>query len=365
MLRAEYEESKLPIFNPRSSQQVCKVLLKLGVNLTKKTKTGFSTDESVLFDLKGRGIPFVDLLVEYRELFKQYSTYICPFLDISNQDLDRGMTPEIFPRFNQTAVSDERLSSSEPNIQNITKHSEIGKQLRKSFIAKPGHSFIANDYSQLHLRILAHYSKDEKLTRAYKQGLDLHQVTADLLKVPRSPVAKTINFGIVYSMSPKALAQKLHEEGHDISVEEATSIIGDFYRSYPGVKSWRDHIIAYAQHYGYAPSLNGFRVPLPYINEKGEGGRFTKRAWHEQRKAVNSPILTTEAQIVKIAMIQIERKYGITPILQVHDDLMFEVPSSEVPLWKTRFKEEMESSNPLCVPLRVDQHVGTNWGEME
>jgi DNA polymerase-1 len=358
MSRLEYDESKLPIFNPRSTQQVARVLQHLGVELTKKTKTGFSTDDSVLFDLKGTH-PFVDKLIEYRELYKQYSTYLCPLLEKSNDE-----DSSVYPRFNQTSVSDERLSSSDPNIQNITKHSETGKQLRKCFVAKPGHVLIANDYSQLHLRILAHYSKDPTMVDAYNRNLDLHQLTADMLQVPRNPVAKTINFGIVYSVSPKSLAQQLHEQGHDIPVERAATIIEEFFVKYYGVREWRNHIIAYAKHYGYAPSLGGFRVPLPFINETGRGGRPTKRAWHEERKAVNSPILTTEAQIVKNATREIYEGYKLVPLWQIHDDLTYEVPETEVETHARRIKAIMESCNPLCVPLKVDQKIARNWGEL-
>jgi len=364
MTKLEYEESKKPVFNPRSSQQTVKVLQQLGFCLTKKTAKSktFSTDDSVLFDLQGKH-EFVDTLIKYREIYKQYSTYVCPLLHISERSLNTGLDSLIFPRFKQTSVSDERLSSADPNIQNITKNSEYGKTLRKCFIARPGHVLIANDYSQLHLRILAHYSRDPMMIDAYNTDKDLHQLTADMLNVVRSPVAKTINFGIVYSVGPKALAQQLHEQGHDISEKEASRIIQDFFEKYKGVKRWREYIMTYAQHYGYAPSIFGFRVPLPYITET-KGGRLTPRAWHEQRKAVNSPILTTEAQIVKRSMQRIKKELGIDPIWQIHDDLTYEVQESCYGVAADKIRLLMEAENPLCVPLKVEQKIGKDWGSL-
>ena len=352
----------IPEFNPRSTNQVQKVILGLGIPLYVKTKSGFSTDSKVLTPLAH--YPFVGELLKYRGVYKQLSTYVDPMLERTSDEY-----PFIHPDFNQTIVMDERLSSSNPNIQNITKRSDYGKKLRPCFVARPGYSLISSDYSQIHLRILAHFSRDPFMVRAYNEGLDLHRMTASVIFDVKSEdvtpemrsVAKTINFGVIYSIGAKSLAQKLTLEGIPTIEVEAEVYIAKFFEKYRNVKRWKQHIISYARSYGYAPSLYGFKVPLPAINLQGFDRDTRYKRGHEERKAVNSPILCTEAQIVKRAMIKLYTDHKLVPIFQIHDDITYEVKNELCEATALIIKDVMENTTPLRVPTPVDQHVGKEW----
>lgn len=346
----------IPEFNVRSNKQVSNLLIKLGVPLRRKTKSGYSVDEDALLPFQ-IDYPIVKTILAYRGVNKKLTTYARPILEMS------AYNGKIYPSFNQTIVMDERLSSSNPNIQNIPKTKDGGGKIRECFVPRPGHVFISSDYSQLHLRILAHFSKDPEMVKAYTEGLDLHQLTADSLGVSRK-IAKTINFGIIYSMSARALAMSLTLEGVPTTTLEAEVYIAKFFDHYKGVARWKRYIIEYAKTYGYAPSLFGFRVPLPDINLEGWTREISGKRGYEERKAVNSPILCTEAQIVKRAMISIYNGTHVVPLFQVHDDLTYEVLEKDSVWFKTLIKSHMETTTKLLVPLPVDQKVGTNWSEI-
>ena len=346
-------------FNLNSPIQLRKVLFEtLKLPRGKRTKTGYSTDNEVLVRLASQH-RFPSLLLEYRELFKLKSTYVDVF-----PRLVRPSTGRIHTSFNQTVTSTGRLSSSNPNLQNIPMRSEIGKEIRKGFIAEEGFYILSADYSQIELRILAHLSGDENLLKAFRAGEDVHAGTAALVfGLPPDRVdpehrrrAKVVNFGIVYGMSPFGLAKEL-----DISPEEAALFIQEYFSVFPGVKSWIEKTIDGARETGYVKTmLNRIRY-LPDINSKNR-----MRREFAERTAINTPIQGTAADLIKLAMVSVHRNLSLLRarlILQIHDELLFEVPEDELSSVKKIVEKEMTSPLPLNVPILVDIGVGRTWYE--
>ncbi|MFC1500941.1 DNA polymerase I [Elusimicrobiota bacterium] len=350
-------------FNPNSPKQVAAVLFeKLKLPVVKKTKTGYSTDEEVLLELsKKHDLP--KKLLEYREIQKLKSTYIDAL--ISLQDSKTG---RIHTSFNQAVTSTGRLSSTEPNMQNIPVRSEYGRKIRSIFIPEKNHILLSADYSQIDLRALAHISNDEVLIKAFKNNEDIHKTTAkEVFDVSDKEIdddlrriAKSINFGIVYGISPYGLAQQL-----DIPNEKAKDYIDRYFNKYKGVKKWIDNLLSETRKTGYVSTLLGRIRYLPDINAKNG----LKRGFAE-RMAMNTPIQGTSADIIKVAMINLVDKIdkeniGIRMLLQVHDELLFEIKKSDLDEAIILIKNEMENAVKLNVPVLVDIKTGKNWSDMD
>ncbi|MDO8886663.1 DNA polymerase I [Candidatus Oleimmundimicrobium sp.] len=346
-------------FNLNSPQQLGKILFeKLGLGGAKKTKTGYSTDVSVLNKLADAH-PIVKKIMHYRELNKLFSTYILTLPKMVNPK-----TRRLHTSFNQAVTTTGRLSSSNPNLQNIPVKGELGKDIRRAFIpSRTGDELIVADYSQIELRILAHFSEDDNLVKAFKEGEDVHTKTAsevfsvsieDIVPEMRR-VAKAVNFGIIYGMSPFGLSEQL-----GISKEEAASYIESYFERYPKVKSYIDNSITQAYKNGYVETLLGRRRNLPEL----ESDNYRIRSFGE-RLAVNFPIQGSAADIIKIAMIRLSneiKKQGLQTqmILQVHDELVFEVPPLERGVFNL-IKNTMENAYPLKVKMKVEIKIGDNW----
>ncbi|MDR2709181.1 MAG: DNA polymerase I [Elusimicrobiota bacterium] len=348
-------------FNINSPKQLGQIMFeKLNFPTLKKTKTGYATDEEVLTQLKD--YPFCEEVLKYREFQKLKNTYVDPIL-IASKDTGRIKT-----NFNQTGTATGRLSSSDPNLQNIPTRSDYGKKLRKAFIAPSGNILISADYSQIDLRVLADISGDKKMVEAFKEGQDIHAATArevfniapDLPLDPRlRTAAKAINFGIIYGISPFGLSKQLN-----ISVGQAKEYIDGYLEKYKGVKRWMDQSLIEAKKVGFVETLAGRKRYIPELLSANKA--VAAGAW---RIALNTPIQGTSADIIKIAMINIsqifhKKKYKTKMILQVHDDLLFETPQDEINEIISIVKEKMENAVCLKVPLIVDMKSGKNWGEM-
>ena len=331
------------------------------VEKPRKTKTGqYVTDEETLQSLAGKH-DIVDKILQYRGVKKLLSTYIDALPKLIN-----AKTGKIHTSFNQTVTATGRLSSSNPNLQNIPIREEQGKEIRKAFIAEPGCVFLSADYSQVELRIMAHLSGDEHLVSAFKSDEDIHAATASHINhLPIEEVtkdmrrkAKTANFGIIYGISAFGLAERL-----GISRGEAKQLIDDYFASFPKVKEYIEQCKATARGNGYVETVLHRRRYLPDILSHNANVRG-----FAERNAVNAPIQGSAADIIKIAMINIDRRMtelGLksTMMLQVHDELNFNVPRDELDTMKNIVKEEMEGAFKLSVPLRVDIGVGDNWLE--
>jgi DNA polymerase-1 len=349
-------------FNINSTQQLGRILFeKLQLPKLKRTKTGYSTDVNVLQELaKFHDLP--KTLIEYRELTKLKSTYVDALPKLVNPETGRVHTS-----YNQTVAATGRLSSSDPNLQNIPIRTEIGREIRRAFVpADSEHVILAADYSQIELRIMAHLSKDPVLLEAFKQDEDIHTKTASLVfGVAPDEVtpehrrkAKEINFGIMYGMGVYGLASRL-----DISREEAQQFITDYFIQYPKVNDFIIKTITEARQKGYVTTLLNRRRYLPDINSENRGRRE-----FAERTAINTPIQGTAADLIKVAMIKIwhklkAKKLQSKMIMQVHDELVFEVPKSEVEDVKELVRQEMEGAIELVVPIKVDVGVGPNWLE--
>lgn len=351
-------------FNINSSRQVGTVLfehLRLEEKV-KKTKTGlYSTGEEVLEKLRSKH-PIVDKLLDYRRVKKLLSTYI----DALPERVDPA-TGKIHTSFNQTVTSTGRLSSSNPNLQNIPVREELGREIRKAFTADDADSvFFSADYSQIELRIMAHFSGDEHMTDAFRHGTDIHAATAaKIFGVAPEEVtsdmrrrAKTANFGIIYGISAFGLAERLA-----IPRAEARELIDGYFASYPRIKAYMDESIRTATERGYVETLFGRRLFLPDIRSRNAVVRG-----YAERGAINAPIQGTAADIIKIAMIGIRRRFRqehlrSRMILQVHDELNFNVRKEELDVVRRIVREEMEGAAKLSVPLTVDCGVGRNWLE--
>ena len=303
------------------------------------------------------------LVLEYRQLSKLKSTYVdaLPLLI-------RSSTGRVHTTFGQTGTATGRLSSANPNLQNIPIRTELGREIRAGFIAEPGHVLLAADYSQIELRLLAHYSQDRLLVEAYRRGDDIHTLTASqvfgvppLMVTPdHRRMAKVVNFGIVYGLSPFGLAQRL-----DIEKSEARRFIDAYFEKYSGVRKFIDKTLEETRRDGSVKTLFGRVRPIPDINSKNANARG-----FAERTAVNTPLQGTAADLIKIAMIRIDailrdRKMKSRMTLQVHDELVFEVPEAEIEAMRTLVRHEMENVHPLTVPLQVDLGVGHNWRDLD
>jgi len=362
--REIYEKSGFE-FNINSPKQLGDVLFNK-LNLPKPFKYGkgktISTAVDVLEGLaKEHEVP--QLVLDYRQLSKLKSTYV----DALPALLD-SVTRRLHTTFNMAGSATGRLSSVNPNLQNIPIRTELGREIRAAFIAEPGHVLLAADYSQIELRLLAHFSGDKLLVEAYRTGEDIHTLTASqVFGVPPLMVnaehrrrAKAVNFGIVYGLSPFGLSQQL-----GIDTKEAKQFIDAYFEKYSGVRAFIDRTLEQARRDHKVTTLFGRIRPIPDIHSKN----FNLRGFAE-RTAVNTPLQGTAADLIKIAMIRIdaemrERKLRSRMLLQVHDELVFEVPEDEVRTMKRLVTERMENVHPLKVPLKVDVGVGPNWRDLE
>jgi len=349
-------------FNIGSTPQLREILFgKLGLPVIKKTKTGASTDVDVLQELASQGHELPTLLMQYRQIEKLRGTYV--------DALPKSVNPEtgrIHTSFNQTVAATGRLASSDPNLQNIPIRTEMGAEIRRGFIPAEGNRFVTADYSQIELRILAHYSGDEAFVEAFRAGVDIHRQTARIIfGVPADQVtremrdrAKTVNFAVIYGIGPFALGQKL-----GMSTAEAKEFIEQYFQRFPGVRRYLDEQMEKARQTGYVETLTGRRRYIPEINARN----FNIRSFGE-RAATNAPIQGTAADLIKIAMIRIQndleaRNDGTRMLLQVHDELLFETPADKVEDVRELVRDRMENAAVLDVPLRVEGGVGTSWIE--
>ena len=349
-------------FNINSSQQLSRVLFdELKLSRSRKTKCGFSTDASVLEELKDTS-PVIELLLQYRQLAKLKSTYTDAFLALVDT-----RTGRIHTSYNQTGTTTGRLSSSEPNLQNLPIRTELGGKIRQAIVARPGWCLLSADYSQIDLRALAHISQDADLIATFERDEDVHASTASkIFSVSPGQVtsamrraAKTVNFGVIYGMSDYGL-----EQATDFNREEAAQFITSYFEKYPGVKEYIETTKQQAKTRGYVQTVLGRRRYIPEINSSNRQLREAA-----ERMAINMPVQGTSADIIKIAMINLYREInqrGLESkmILQVHDELVFEVAPAEVDIMKTIVLELMPDALKLDVPLKVDIKLGNNWGEV-
>lgn len=347
-------------FNINSPKQLGVILFeKLQMPNGKKTKTGYSTAADVLERL-APDYPIVSEILEYRQLTKLKSTYA------DGLALCIASDGRIHSTFNQTITATGRISSTEPNLQNIPIRMELGRLIRKVFVPKEGYVFIDADYSQIELRVLAHMSGDQNLIAAYQHAEDIHRITASqVFHTPLEEVtdlqrrnAKAVNFGIVYGISSFGLSQDL-----SITRKEAEGYIASYFETYPGIKTFLDRLVSDAKEKGYAETMFGRRRPVPEL----ASSNFMQRSFGE-RIAMNSPIQGTAADIIKIAMIRVKQRLDREQlksklILQVHDELLIEAAADEEEYVKTLLAEEMRHAADLAVTLEVDVQSGRNWFE--
>jgi DNA polymerase-1 len=354
-------------FNINSPKQLGDVLFNK-LNLPKPIKYGkgktISTAVDVLEELaQSNPNPVPRMVLEYRQISKLKSTYVDALPVLINPKTGRLHTT-----FNQTGTATGRLSSINPNLQNIPIRTEQGREIRAAFIAEAKHVLLAADYSQIELRLLAHYSEDPLLTQAFQRGDDIHSLTAsEVFGVPPMMIdaehrrrAKAVNFGIVYGLSPYGLSQQL-----GIETKEAKTYIDNYFAKYTGVRNFIDRTLDEARKSGYVRTLFGRIRPIPDINSKNANMRG-----FADRTSVNTPLQGTAADLIKMAMIRIDeeltrRKLKTRMTLQVHDELVFEVPEEEIEEVRTLVCDKMENVYPLRVPLVVDVGVGKNWRDME
>lgn len=349
-------------FNLNSTQQVGSVLFgELGLPHGRRSQSGWSTDAAVLEKLAHEH-EVVRILLEYRQVTKLRSTYADAL-----PALVRPHTGRIHTVFHQTVASTGRLSSSDPNLQNIPIRSDLGRRIRTAFVPGTGYDrLVSADYSQIELRLMAHLSGDPALVAAFRDGIDVHVATAariggcapeDVTAAQRA-AAKTVNFGVLYGMGARGLASRL-----GISQDEARTFIDEYFASYPEVRRCTEELVASAERTGCAVTLLGRRLPLPELRSSQAG----RRAFAE-RVAVNAPIQGSAADLIKLAMVRLharlrERGLRSRMILQVHDELLFEAPAAEVEMLSAIVRQEMEAVLPLAVPLVVDIGVGRDWAE--
>ena len=349
-------------FNINSPKQLAAVLFdKMGLKPIRKTKTGFSTDEDTLTQLATQHELPAQIL-NYRSLSKLKSTYVDALPTLVNPE-----TRRLHTSLNQTVAATGRLSSADPNLQNIPVKGEYGLRIREAFVAAPAHTLLCADYSQIEPRILAHLSRDERLVKVFERGEDIHTATAveifklspELVTKEMRRAAKTVVFGIVYGISPFGLSQNI-----GVSQTEAKKYIDAYFERYAGVKAFLDKTIEGAKEKGYTTTILGRRRPIPELQSPDP----TQRSFGE-RMAVNSPIQGSAADLIKVAMIAVSKRLhaelpSTKMILQVHDELIFETPEKDVERAKQLVKSEMEATGPrlgLSVPLKVDLGVGRNW----
>ncbi len=349
-------------FNINSTQQLGDVLFnKLKLPTVRKTKTGFSTDVGVLEALQHQH-PIIDKLLEYRQLSKLKSTYVDALPQLTNPETGRVHTS-----FNQTIAATGRLSSSDPNLQNIPIRTEIGRSIRQAFVpGKKGNLIMSADYSQIELRVMAHISGDEGLAEAFRKKEDVHSTTAakifgvsarDVTRDMRRK-AKEVNFGIMYGIGPFGLSNRL-----EITQAEAKDIIARYFERFPKVKQYINDTISKAKTNGYVSTLMGRRRYLPDLRSANQNIRA-----NAERQAINMPIQGTAADMIKLAMVNIDRvlrkkELASSMILQVHDELVFEISKSEEETMRTLIGKEMREAMKLSVPIDVEIGVGKNWLE--
>ncbi len=346
-------------FNINSPKQLGVILFeKLALKATKKTKTGYSTDAATLEKLAGAH-PIIEKILEYRHLSKLNSTYVVGLKDVIQPDTGR-----IYSSFHQTVTVTGRISSSEPNLQNIPIRTELGRQMRKMFIAAPGHVLLDADYSQIELRVLAHIAGDEVMIDAFASGKDIHASTAaKIFGVAQEEVtpdmrtaAKAVNFGLIYGKGEFSLAQDLQ-----ISMKEAKAHIEDYLGTFPKVRDYMKQVVEEAKKNGYVTTMLGRRRNLPEL----ASSNYQLRSFGE-RAALNTPIQGTAADIIKLAMVRVYnrlKKEGLKArlILQVHDELIVEAPLEEEETAGSILREEMEQAFALRAPLVADMHRGFSW----
>jgi DNA polymerase-1 len=347
-------------FNLNSPRQLATVLFdKLQLPALKKTKTGPSTDADVLEQLADLGHEVPRLLLEYRELQKLKSTYV----DVLPVRVNR-ITGRIHTTFNQTGAATGRLSSSDPNLQNIPIRSPRGEAIRRGFVPSPGWRFVVADYSQIELRLMAHLSGDPAFVSAFQQGEDIHRQTAALIfgldpasvSSEMRAQAKTINFATIYGQGPFALSRQL-----GIPLDEAKRFIGEYFKRFSGVRAYLDRQVELARTQGYVETLFKRRRYIPEIRDKN----FNTRAFGE-RLSQNSPLQGSAADLIKIAMVRLHQALGAGGfqarlLLQVHDELVLEAPPEEIGRVVPLVRSCMEGVADLSVPLLVDVGVGDNW----
>ncbi len=349
------------VFNIASPRQIQAILYdKLGLPVLKKTPKGQpSTAESVLQDLANEGHTLPQLILEHRSLAKLKSTYTDKLPKLINP-----ATGRVHTSYHQAVAATGRLSSSDPNLQNIPIRSKEGRRIREAFIAAPGYKLLAADYSQIELRLMAHLSGDERLVKAFKQGKDVHSATAaEVFDVEIEDVnteqrrrAKAINFGLIYGMSAFGLARQL-----SIGRAEADDYISLYFNRYPGVKKYMEQMRRIAADQGYVETLYGRRLYLPEINSRN----YNRRQYAE-RTAINAPMQGSAADLIKLAMIEVDNWLqkvapGTLMILQVHDELVLEVPEEKLKTTEAKIVELMTGVADLQVPLEVDTGTGDNW----
>lgn len=350
-------------FNINSPKQLSNILFeRLKLPVIKRTKTGPSTDVEVLKNLSAQH-PLPGMLLDYRELMKLKTTYIDVF-----PALVLPSDKRLHTSFNQAVTATGRLSSSEPNLQNIPIRSELGRRMRKAFIAAQKNSLLLSaDYSQIELRILAHLSKDSNLIRAFKEGADIHRFSASLIYGVKPDdvtqdmrdVGKTINFAVIYGMSDYGLARELN-----IDLDTANKFISSYFDRYPKVKEYIESQIESCKEKGYVTTIFGRRRYIPDINS----GNSALRGF-AQRTAINTPVQGSAADMIKVAMINIHRSIKDADlktimVLQVHDELLFEVPEDEMDKIKKLILHHMVNAVRLCVPIEVSIKTGANWQEL-
>src|SRR5687767_680135 len=349
-------------FNINSNLQLREILFsRLGLPVLKKTSTGPSTDVTVLQELAESGHVLPNLLMEYRELSKLENTYLDALPGLVNPDTGRLHTS-----FNQTVATTGRLSSSDPNLQNIPIRRELGRDIRRGFIPRKDWLLVAADYSQIELRLLAHLSRDPAFVEAFIAGGDIHRQTAAIIfDVALENVtgemrgrAKTINFATIYGQGAHALSRQLK-----IEHAEARAFIARYFERFSGIRRYLDSMVEFAREHGYVQTLFGRRRYIPELRERN----FNIRAFGE-RTAANSPIQGSAADLIKIAMIKIDhllREHGLAAkmLLQVHDELVFESPAEELDTLQALVRDQMENAAELSVPLVVDIGIGKNWLE--
>ncbi|HVB75026.1 MAG TPA: DNA polymerase I [Ktedonobacteraceae bacterium] len=350
-------------FNINSTRQLGDILfVELKLPAGKKNKTGFSVSADVIESLRGRH-PMVDHLLEYRQFSKLKSTYVDGLLALMDPEAGRVHTT-----FSQTTASSGRLSSSNPNLQNIPVRTEVGRQLRRAFIAAPGYALLTADYSQIELRILAHITHEPRLVEAFNAGEDIHStIASSLFGIPLAEVtkdqrrlAKTVVYAVLYGQSAFGLAQITN-----MSNSEAAEFIRRYHETFPHIKEYVDRTLTQARKQGYVNTMYGRKRFFPDMH----GLPFSERQALE-REAVNMPIQGSNADLIKIAMIRIqhtieEQHLSTRMILQVHDELVFEVPDGELEQARKLVRREMEGVEKLVVPIKVEMKVGRNWYEAE
>ncbi len=347
-------------FNIKSTQQLGNVLFgTLGLKGGKKTKTGYSTNESVLRGLLGEH-PIVEKILEYREHQKMLSTYVDPLLKLAQKDPGQ----RIHTTFVQTGTATGRLASKDPNLQNIPVRSELGRRVRRAFVAEEGHRLISIDYSQIELRLLAHFSGDAALREAFAEDQDIHMATAIKLFGPEEAAAKrnfakSINFGLLYGMGSRRLADEL-----GIGTREAKEIIEAYFAAFPTVKSYLESIQEQAKEQGYVETLLGRRRVFDY---EGASGMMKAAIL---REAVNTVFQGSAADLIKLAMLEIdtlirEEELSARMLLQIHDELIFEVREAEAQKTAERFQQMMERIYPLEVPLKCSVSIAESWDQLK